>query len=294
MGGDYEIWKIETPVGGRGAVRKDKLISTIYSDKDPSYSPDGKRIAFKSNRSGRFEIWVCDSDGSNATQLTSLVGVDSTSPHWSPDDQLIVFSSDSEDRRDLFLINAHGGTPKKLVADASWGKFSRDMGSFSRDGKWIYFDLQRSGHSQIWKLPADPNARDKKAVQVTRNGGYNAIESPDGKYLYYLKSGETSNTGRLMKAPVEGGEETEVLPSVYLNDFAVADEGIYFIPASSGNRYSIQFLSFSSRKITHMADIVQPAWGFPVLPVASGGTRSLLYTQVRRGDWNLFLVENFR
>ena len=39
MGGDYEIWKIETPVGGRGAVRKDKLISTIYSDEDPSYFP---------------------------------------------------------------------------------------------------------------------------------------------------------------------------------------------------------------------------------------------------------------
>ena len=180
------------------------------------------------------------------------------------------------------------------MADASWGKFSRDNGSFSRDGKWIYFDLDRSGQSQIWKMPADPNASDRKAIQVTRNGGGNAIESPDGKYLYYLKKGETADADRLMKAPVEGGEETEVLPSVFRANFAVADEGIYFIPGSSGDRYSIQFLSFSSRKITRIADIGEPGWGFTVSPVGKGGTRSLLYTVGRRRDFTLMLVENFR
>ena len=84
MGGNYEIWRIETPAGGRGAVRTDKLISSIYSDEDPAYSPDGKRIAFKSNRSGRYEIWVCDSDGSNAIQLTSIGRAASSSPALVP------------------------------------------------------------------------------------------------------------------------------------------------------------------------------------------------------------------
>jgi len=74
MGGGYEIRRIVTSAGGQRVIRTDKLISSIYSDEDPAYSPDGKRIAFKSNRSGRFDIWVCNSDGSNAMPLTSSVG----------------------------------------------------------------------------------------------------------------------------------------------------------------------------------------------------------------------------
>jgi len=226
---------------------------------------------------------------------SDIIGrVSSMTPHWSPDGQFIMFGAEVEDRGELFLINAQGGAPKRLMADSSWGKFSRDNGSFSRDGKWIYFDSERGGKSQIWKLPADPNARDRKAIQVTWNGGRNPIESPDGKHLYYLKTGEAADAERLMKAPAAGREETEVLPSVFRANFAVAEEGIYFVPGSSGNQYSIQFLSFSSRKITRMADIEEPVWGFPVSPVDKGGTRSLLYTQGRWRDWNLMLVENFR
>ncbi len=175
MGGDYEIWRIETPVGGRGIVRTDKLISSIYSDEDPAYSPDGKRIATLS-RTARGGLTSGSPTATLQCHPVNLIGLGSSFPHWSPDGQLIVFSSDLEDRRDLFLINTQGGTPKRLMADASWGKFSRDNGSFSRDGKWIYFDLDRSGQLQIWKMPADPNASDQKAIQVTRNGGSDGVE----------------------------------------------------------------------------------------------------------------------
>ena len=52
-----------------------KLISSTRVDRDAQFSPDGKKIVFSSNRTGSFEIWICDSDGSNALRLTSLGGL---------------------------------------------------------------------------------------------------------------------------------------------------------------------------------------------------------------------------
>jgi hypothetical protein len=145
-------------------------------------------------------------------------------------------------------------------------------------------------------MRADPNRGGEKAVQVTRKGGSGGIESPDSKYVYYTGEGGEGEAAPLMKAPVEGGAETQVLPSVFRGNFAVADEGIYFIPAPNEKRFSIQFLSFASGKTTRIADIGvgYPGWALSVSPGPRGASRSILYAQ---GDpsnaMNLMLVENF-
>jgi len=294
LGSNNDIWRVETSVNSGKAVRPVKLIWSTQSDEDPDYSPDGKRIAFKSARSGSFEIWVCDTDGSNPIQLSSSVGQGTGNPHWSPDGRNILFGSTNvEGLDDLFLINSQGGTANRLMADPSTGHFPRDNGSFSRDGKWIYFDWDRGGQPQIWKMPADPNRAGQKPVQVTRKGGRGGIESPDGKYVYYVGEG---NPSPLMKAPVEGGEETQVLPSVLGGNFAAADEGIYFIPEADQKRFSIQFLSFASGRTTRIADIGvgDPGWVLSVSPGPKGATRSILYVQENPSNAvNLMLVENF-
>src|SRR5579863_2250589 len=99
-----------------------------------------------------------------------------------------------------------------------------------------------------------------------------------------------------MKAPVEGGEETQVLPSVLGGNFAAADEGIYFIPEADQKRFSIQFLSFASGRTTRIADIGvgDPGWVLSVSPGPKGATRSILYVQENPSNAvNLMLVENF-
>jgi hypothetical protein len=159
---------------------------------------------------------------------------------------------------------------------------------------WIYFDSDRSGQPQIWKMPADPNRGGEKAVQVTRKGGGGGIESADGKYVYYVGEGDPSP---LMKVPVQGGEETQVLPSVFRGSFAVADEGIYFIPAPDQKRFSMQFLSFASGKATRIADlgVGDPGWALSISPAPRGASRSILYAQPEPlMTVNLMLVEKFR
>jgi Tol biopolymer transport system component len=69
-GVDNNIWRLDLS----GAEAPRKLVASTLVDMAGEYSPDGKRIAFTSNRSGPVEIWVCDSDGSNAVQLTHFGG----------------------------------------------------------------------------------------------------------------------------------------------------------------------------------------------------------------------------
>ena len=72
---DVNIWRLEVP-GPHGKISSPmKLISSTRVDSEAQFSPDGKKIVFNSNRTGSFEIWICDSDGSNALQLTSLGSV---------------------------------------------------------------------------------------------------------------------------------------------------------------------------------------------------------------------------
>jgi Tol biopolymer transport system component len=101
------IWRIAVPAGSHARVEKSAgsvngNTPFIYSTRDdlgPQFSRDGKRIAFVSNRSGKQEIWVCDSDGSSPVQLTSFRGPNVSTPRWSPDDVRIAFDSDAEGAR---------------------------------------------------------------------------------------------------------------------------------------------------------------------------------------------------
>lgn len=71
---DVNIWRLEVPDPHKAISSPVKLISSTRVDGVPQFSPDGKKVVFNSNRTGSFELWVCDSDGSKAQQLTSLGG----------------------------------------------------------------------------------------------------------------------------------------------------------------------------------------------------------------------------
>jgi Tol biopolymer transport system component len=79
----------------------------------------------------------------------------------------------------VYVVRAEGGKPRQLTEErtTSFGA------SWSRDGRWIYFASQRSGRFEVWKMPPQGGA----TVQVTRNGGTVALESRDGRTLYYAK-----------------------------------------------------------------------------------------------------------
>jgi Tol biopolymer transport system component/tRNA A-37 threonylcarbamoyl transferase component Bud32 len=282
---EINIWRLDL-AGPTQAASRSALISSSRTDSWPEYSPDAGRIVFESNRSGSEEIWTCHSDGSNCSQLTSFGGL-VHNPRWSPDGRFIVFDSRRAGQGDLFVIGADGGKAQQLTTDPS----SDTQPSWSQDGRWIYFTSLRTGQYQVWKMPwASGSAREGDAVQVTKKGGYVALESPDGQFIYYANRRDDPG---LWRVPTPGGEETEILPALaYPKSFAVTERGIYFVPPwKTGEKPSIQFFDLATGKTFTVAAIDNLVADRIVV---SPDGRSLLYEQVDQYVRDLMLVENFR
>ncbi len=138
------VWKLDLRDSTHAAGDPSKLISSTRQQAAPSFSPDGTHIAFQSDRSGSWEIWTCDRDGSNAMQLTHFGGSLTGTPRWSPDGKQIVFDSRAHGVSQVYVVSADGGTPRQLSNDAAGG----EVPSFSRDGRWIYYSSNRQGCDQ--------------------------------------------------------------------------------------------------------------------------------------------------
>jgi Tol biopolymer transport system component len=281
---DQDIWRVELSGRGGKAGVPQSFIDSTGIEGSPQFSPDGKRISFLSNRSGSKELWVCNQDASNSMRLTSMRAPIIGSPRWSPDGERIMFDANRKGQYELYVVSANGGVPQRLTT----GSANEAVGRWSRDGRWIYFISDRTGQTQIWKRLWGTSERQAEAVQVTTNGGYMAVESPDGKSLYYSKA---DGKPGLWKMPVEGGEETQILGAVKPAYFAVTTKGIYFVPGADRDSRQIHFYSFA----THRASPVLALAGWPDggMSVSPDG-RILLYAQIDDQGSDLMLVEDFR
>jgi serine/threonine protein kinase len=280
---DTNIWRVEVPASGGKPGEAVKVFSSTSVESEPAFSPDGRQIAFKSGRSGAWEIWVADSDGSNPEKLTSFEGPVTTRPRWSPDGQRITFYSDAAGNRDVYVMRKDGSELKRLTMDPS----SDTNPNWSADGKWIYFSSRRSGQQAIWKVPVEGG----EALLVPAIGGGAAMESPDGKFLYYDKGGP-ENYG-IWRVPTSGGVETQIIDSLHREGGGgvAVNEGIYFIskPDEKGVSY-IRFKDVVTGSLRTIAPIEhQVWWGFAVSP----DRRSFLYSQADNYGSDLMLVENF-
>jgi Tol biopolymer transport system component len=290
---NFDIRRAEI-VGGAAARQQltpsQSFIASTKSDDHPRYSPDGSRIAFVSRRSGSDEVWVCDSDGTDPVRLTSMGGPLVLGPQWSPDGRRIAFfaATGHVGKYVIYVIDAQGGQPARLTQNENE---LQALPAWSRDGKSMYVASGRSGSLQIWKAPIGGGG----SIQLTRHGGAEAAEAPDGRSIYYTRVPETGPG--LWRVPVEGGEERLVLPSVRFGYWALSQAGIYFVDfdvARDGLR-RLKFFSFQSQQTTDIGAIENSvSWtntpGFAISPDG----RWLLYTSLESTDADLMLVENFR
>ncbi|MBI3694945.1 MAG: PD40 domain-containing protein, partial [Acidobacteria bacterium] len=217
------IWLMELGPH-RGGAPPAVVAPSTYYDSTPQLSPDGAKVAFRSTRSGAAAIWLCNRDGSNVVQLTSIG--DGRAPRWSPDGLQIAFDArvPTGSLADIYVIRSEGGGLRRLT---TWDS-DEVRPSWSQDGQWIYFRSDRSGRQEIWKIAS----QGREPIRITRNGGFEAQESPDGKLLYFVKEGvadskardyeKGSRPGGLWQMPLGGGEEKLVLASVSHSYWAVA------------------------------------------------------------------------
>jgi Tol biopolymer transport system component/DNA-binding winged helix-turn-helix (wHTH) protein len=277
------IWRLDLKDERHASAAPVRLLSARGINYRPSYSPDGKKIVFESDRMGYSDIWMCDSDGSNCSQMTALHGVSGTA-RWSPDSRYISFESLAEDYYGVGVVELPDGTPRML---ATFPGANNGAPNWSRDGDWIYF---YSGHDsrayQLWKVARQGG----RPVQVTTKGGVYGIESKDGRFLYYAKFGEAG----IWKKSLASGEESRLPLNVnFWTEWDLAPGGIYFLNQEVKPYGRIEFFDFADGQSTPIFTSDKPFPLFAGLALSPDG-KSLLFGQGEIDESYIMLVKNFR
>ena len=285
-----------------------RLTNHLANDDSPSWSPDGKRIAFvsrafESDRDGEVhfrdgrptsEIYVMGADGGNPQNLTLNPGRD-FSPSWSPDGKRIAFSSNRDGRfnYEIYVMGADGGNPQRLTNDPHDDR----QPSWSPDGRQIVFSARRAGHfetkfsitDEIYAMDADGSNQQR----LTENHKYDwaPVWSPDGKRIAFMsdRKGDLKNFAIYVMA-ADGGNERRLTdhlvddgaPSwspdsrriAFVSDRDGNDE-IYVMDADGGNQQNLS---------KHDSWDLSPAWYTPALAVAPGGKALTTWGQLKRVD----------
>lgn len=258
------------------------LVESTAWDIYPDWSPDGRQIAFQSDRTGGdAEIWLAEADGSDPMRLTRGPGRYQGSPRWSPDGRWIAFDSYSEGRADVWTIGAEGSGLRQITRDPA----NETTPTWSRDGRVLYFTSNRTGRDEIWRIAVGGGPEE----QVTHEGGDLALESADGETLFYRRSDRT-----LVARPTAGGDERTILGCVEEKSYAVAPLGVFYIDCAGADarprERTLRFWQGATGRDRRIATL-ETSWVGGLAPSPDGAT--IIYGGASV-DSSLMMIENFR
>lgn len=170
----------------------------------PSYSPDGRQIAFVTESKGEQHIWIVGTDGSGLRQLTSNMNPPAQraksgdfEPAWSPDGTRIAFAANVAGSIDIWVIRPDGTNLTRLTTDPA----RHEMPAWSPNSAQIAFVSDSSGTSRIWIMNADgTNPRMIPSLLAANNPSF----SPDGRQLVFSAPQSGGAGVNLMISNVDG------------------------------------------------------------------------------------------
>ncbi len=281
---NWEVFQSIMTLGiapGSGAPPTPVSFNSTRSDQEPTFSPDGRTVAFASTRLGRPALWLSGPDGSGLRRLTPP-GEEygwSTEPAWSPDGQWIAYAAIGPGQADIHVVSALGGVPRRLTFDPA----EERQPAWSPDGRWIYFVSRRDGGPRVWRKPwagGDPE-------RVSSRGGTHPALSPDGRFLFVRG---WPNEGEVWRTPVGGGSAEVVLRSVSAS-WCVGPSGLYFFgPPSPDGRWSLFRYEFDSGA-THLLTVVDDSVGMGL--TVSPDETTVLFAASERREADLLMLESF-
>ncbi len=279
------------PVGSDDSVNLTK--NCLEDDTQPAFSPDGRQIAFRSDRAGG-GVFVMRSDGSRVRRLADA----GYNPAWSPDGREILFADEGiarpEDRTgtvsQLWAVEVATGR-KRLVRNEDavrpqWSPNGRQIAFWARDVE---------GHRDLWTMPAGGG----QPVRITIHSEYfnwNPVWSPDGAYLYFC-SNRGGNMG-IWRIPIKeasgeprGAPEAIRTPAPYTAHLSFSHNGrhlAYVHQSTTGRLLTIRFDPRSEAVLSEPREILRSANGAS-RPAVSPDGRWLAFNSSEQQE-DLFVV----
>lgn len=242
----------------------ERILVSGEKNEGPQYSPDGKQLVFMSNRTGAMQLWSCGADGGAPKQITTMG--DTGTPRWSPDGKTIAFDTRLHKYSAIMVVGSQGGAPRVLVASDA----NNSVPSWSHDGKYLYFASDRTGRYEVWRLILENGQQQ----EITQNGGFAPLESPDGATIYYTNN--QFDHPEVMRVPRDGGMETQVSPILRPVTWAAwgpsgDGKGILFVEQSSNDVAMLSYLDLRTERLRQITLLGKyPFW----LAVSPDGRRA--------------------
>jgi Tol biopolymer transport system component len=202
------------PIAGGTATR---LTSGLAHDMQPRFSPDGKRVAFVSDRSGDDNVWIMSLDGKDTLQLSKGIDNEYLSPEWTPDGNYVVVAKGTPfSSNKLWLYNVHGGhgLPLTGLTPAT----SRMMGpAFGPNGRYIWYAFRQGQWQYNAVMPQfqigvyDRETGTRTTMSSRYGSAFRPALSPDGKWLTY-GSRHDAETGLRIRELASGEEKWLAFP----------------------------------------------------------------------------------
>ncbi len=228
-----DLWLMDA-----GGAHPRPLLTGPASDSEPSFAPNGRRIAFDSDRGdgGTSQVWTVRVDGGAPRQVTrARHGASRAS--WSPDGRRLVHTrllGDPEDPRSreaLYVVGAKGGRARRLTRPGPGGVDR--FGQYSPDGRWIAFDRSRGDEPpSIWIVRAR-GGRPDPLIRVPGLAAQQPNWSPDGRRLAFMANLDRGEDSEIYVADADGR-----------NRRALTDnEHVEFAPAFSPDGTQVSYTS---------------------------------------------------
>ena len=257
-----------------------KVIASTRDSWYPRYSPDGKYIAFISNRSGNFEIWMSNSDGTGMVNVSKLNNPQTGTPNWSPDSRKIVFDSRHNGHQGVYIVDTADLVPHQLTTNAP----EPHQPSWSHDGKWIYF-VAGGSTERIYRCPVEGG----NAVALSSEAGAFPQESLDGEKVYFGVDSASRAVLKMVSLRHPGTQSVvEGMPNILLTNLVVVQDGIFFL---SEDFVTLSYFDFASKQVNQLLKMKDQS---TVALSVSPDQHWLLFAKVEQQDSDIMLVEHFR
>jgi Tol biopolymer transport system component len=210
----------ETEIARSAAAPAPRLLTEGSSiDRQPTYSPDGKRILFSSNRSGNLDLWTMDLSTGALRQVTDDSAQD-WDPAFTPDGKQILWDSDRTGHLEVWIANLDGSAARQVTQDG----VDAENPTETPDGAWIVYWSGNAEKRGVWKIHPDGSG----AVRLLEADAVGTDVSPDGSAALFIEQDRRRLRNTLHFVDTQSGRP---LPYTISVPFTVGAPGIIYARA---------------------------------------------------------------